>query len=115
MKQQNESNMSNPENRTRAASMAPIDSGKASISGEGSEPAIDDRGTNQSDAAQILLALRDTAFDSSDEKLALALGRSTDEIAAWLKGEGNIDSDALIKARALAEERGVEPFPIADF
>ena len=44
----------------------------------------------------------------SDEKLAIALGRSSEEIAEWLNGEGKIDSDALMKAKALASERGVE-------
>ena len=88
--------------------MAPIDKGKALVSPEVSESAIDDRATNQSEAAQILLAIRDSVFDSNDEKLALALGRPSAEIAEWLNGEGNIDSDALLKAKALATKRDVE-------
>jgi hypothetical protein len=51
MKQQSEGNM---KNRGRAASMAPIDDGRASVSGEDSAPALDDRRTDQSEAAQIL-------------------------------------------------------------
>jgi hypothetical protein len=51
--------------------------------------------------------IRDEAFDSSDEKLALALGRPVDEIHAWKRGEQTIDSDVLMKARALALGRGV--------
>jgi hypothetical protein len=55
-----------------------------------------------------LRKIRDDAFDSSDEKLAIALGRSSEEIKAWIDGDEKIDSDALIKARALASARGVE-------
>jgi hypothetical protein len=108
MKQRSETNVWDLKNQGGGASMAPIDEGRASISSEESEAAIDDRGTDQAEAAQIVLAIRDAAFDSSYEKIALALGRSSDEIAEWLEGKGNIDSDALIKARALATARGVE-------
>jgi hypothetical protein len=72
------------------------------------EPEIDDRGTGQHEAAEILKSIRDAAFDSSDEKLALALGRPTEEIEAWTGGEGTIDGDVVMKARALADKRGVE-------
>jgi len=99
--------MSDDKNRG-GASMAPIDKGRASVSPEVSEPATDDRLTYQIEAAQILLAIRDSAFDSNDQKLALALGRSSEEIAEWLNAEGNIDSEALQKAKALATKRDVE-------
>lgn len=69
------------------------------------ESQIDDRGTSQSEAARVLLRLRDDVFDSSNEKLALSLGRSSEEIVEWLNGEGTIDGDALMKVRALARER----------
>ena len=68
---------------------------------------IDDRGTAQSQAVQILTRIRDEAFDSSDEKLALALGRPVDEIQAWTRGAQIIDSDVLMKARALGLVRGL--------
>jgi hypothetical protein len=70
-----ERDMSNLEDLGPGASMASIDDGRASLSGEDSEAALDDRGTDQSEAAQILKAIRDTAFDSRDERLALALER----------------------------------------
>lgn len=73
-----------------------------------SEPEIDDRGTGQAEAAQILKSVRDAAFDASDEKLALALGRPTEEIEAWTSGSGDIDGDVVMKARTLAISRGVE-------
>lgn len=100
-----ERDVSKLEDQGPGASMAPVHDGRGSISGEESEPAIDYRGTDQFEAAEILKEIRDTVFDSSDEKLAVALGRSSEEIAKWLNGEEKIDSDALIKARALASER----------
>lgn len=66
---------------------------------------LDDHGTDQVEAAQILKEIRDTAFDASNENLALALGRPTDEIAQWLTGDGVIDGDVVLKARALAIQR----------
>jgi hypothetical protein len=72
------------------------------------EPEIDDRGTGQHEASEILKNIRDHAFDSSDEKLALALGRPTEEIEAWTSGDGTIDGDVVMKARMLADKRGVE-------
>jgi hypothetical protein len=80
-----------------------------------SEIQVDDRGTDQETASQILKTVRDDAFEGSDEKLALALGRPIEEITGWLNGSEIIDGDVLIKARALAIQRGVEiedePFP----
>ena len=73
-----------------------------------SDQIVDDQGTNQSDAVALLKNLRDRAFDSSDEKLALALGRPADEIESWLNGAGTIDDDVVMKARGIAQKRGVE-------
>ena len=69
---------------------------------------VDDRGTSQSDAVRMLTLLCDKAFDSSDEKLALALGRSSQEIEAWKEGSVPVDEDAIMKARGIAVERGIE-------
>ncbi len=72
------------------------------------DPEIDDRGTDQHAASEILKSVRDGAFESSDEKLALALGRPVEEIEAWTHGSGTIDGDVVMKARTLAMQRGVE-------
>jgi hypothetical protein len=87
------------------ASMA-RENGKAAAD-EG-EHIIDDRGTDQVAAAQILKKIRDDAFEASDEKLALALGRPTEEIQEWTSGSGLIDGDLILKARTLAMQRGFE-------
>ena len=71
------------------------------------EHIVDDRGTGQGKAAQILRNLRDRAFEASDEKLALALGRPREEVAAWNAGLELIDDDVVMKARGIAQHRGV--------
>lgn len=68
---------------------------------------VDDRGTGQEKAAQILRRLRDRAFEASDEKLAIALGRPMEEIVAWNAGQEVIDDDVVMKARGIAMHRGV--------
>ena len=88
--------------------MAEIEDDAPDVVTNAAEPEIDDRGTDQAEASRILKDVRDTAFESSDEKLALALGRPTEEIEEWTKGGGTIDGDVLLKARALATARGVE-------
>ena len=71
------------------------------------EHIVDDRGTGQEKAARILRNLRDRAFEASDEKLALALGRPTEEVAGWNAGLELIDDDVVMKARGIAMHRGV--------
>jgi len=90
-----------------AASMAKIENGRP-VSGGENEHVIDDHGTDQSQASEILRSIRDQAFDASDERLALALGRSAEEISEWTGGGGLVDGDVLMKARALAMQRGFE-------
>ena len=89
------------------SSMSPIENGTARVWRDETEP-IDDHGTSQEEAAEILQILRDEAFDSSDEKLAIALGRTPQEVKAWFNGNEPVDADVLLKARGIAMERGVE-------
>jgi len=77
-------------------------------SGTTSDQAVDDRGTNQSEGRAILKRLRDNGFDSSDEKLAVALGRPIEEVEAWTGGAEVVDDDVIMKARGIAKERGIE-------
>ena len=71
------------------------------------EHIVDDRGTSQEKAARMLLKLRDRAFDASDEKLAMALGRPVEEIVGWNAGNELIDDDVVMKVRGIAMHRGV--------
>jgi hypothetical protein len=70
--------------------------------------AVDDRGTNQSEGRALLKHLRDNGFESSDEKLAVALGRPVEEVEAWTGGAEVVDDDVIMKARGIARERGIE-------
>jgi hypothetical protein len=72
------------------------------------DQAVDDRGTNQSEGRALLRHLRDNGFDSSDEKLAVALGRPVEEVEAWTGGAEVVDDDVIMKARGIAKERGIE-------
>ncbi len=72
-----------------------------------SEEAVDDRGTNQSEGRALLRHLRDNGFEGSDEKLALALGRPVEEVEAWTGGGEAVDDDVIMKARGIANERGI--------
>jgi hypothetical protein len=90
------------------SSMSPIENGTARVTRDETEP-LDDQGTSQEEAAEFLQILRDEVFESSDEKLALALGRTTEEVKRWFSGDEPIDADVLLKARGVAMERGVEP------
>jgi hypothetical protein len=74
---------------------------------ERAEHIVDDRGTSQKEAARMLLNLRDRAFDASDEKLAVALGRPLEEVAGWSAASPLIDDDVVMKARGIAMHRGV--------
>jgi hypothetical protein len=71
------------------------------------ENVVDDRGTSQEKAARMLRKLRDRAFEASDEKLAVALGRPVEDITAWNVGQELIDDDVVMKARGIAIHRGV--------
>jgi len=90
------------------SSMSPIENGTTRVTRDETEP-LDDQGTSKEEAAEFLQILRDEAFEASDEKLALALGRPTDEVKRWFSGDEPIDADVLLKARGVAMERGVEP------
>ena len=69
---------------------------------------VDDRGTDAAGGLGLLRRLRDNGFGSDDEKFAVALGRPVKEVAAWMEGSEAPDDDIIMKARGIAQERGVE-------
>lgn len=69
---------------------------------------VDDKGTDQEEAQQMLEALRDQGFDSDNEKLAKALGRTIEQVDAMIKGAETIDDDVVMKARGIALHRGIQ-------
>jgi len=69
---------------------------------------VDDKGTDQEAARQILTGLRDRGFDGDNERLAVALGRSVQQIEGLINGSETIDDDVIMKARGIALNRGIE-------
>jgi len=69
---------------------------------------VDDKGTDQDQAREIIQNLCDAAFDGEPDKLAIALGRSTEHVQAVLSGTEPADDDLVMKARGIAINRGVE-------
>ena len=69
---------------------------------------VDDKGTDQEAARQILTALRDRGFEGDNERLAVALGRSLPQIQGLIDGSETIDDDVVMKARGIALNRGIE-------
>ena len=72
------------------------------------DQAVDDKGTNQETAQHMLEALRDQGFDSDNEKLAKALGRTIEQVDGMIKGSEVIDDDVVMKARGIALNRDIK-------
>jgi hypothetical protein len=72
------------------------------------EQEVDDRGTTQAEGRALLKRLRDNGFESSDEKLAVALGRPLEQVEAWTGGAEAVDDDVIMKARGIARDRNIE-------
>lgn len=69
---------------------------------------FDEQGTTAGQAATMLQKLL-YAFENDKEKLAVALGRTQDEIAHALSGNSEaFDDDLVMKMRGLAQQRGIE-------
>ena len=69
---------------------------------------VDDRGTDAAGGLALLRRLRDNGFESDDEKFAVVLGRPVKEVTAWMEGTEPPDDDIIMKARGIAQERGIE-------
>ncbi|MFL6230984.1 MAG: hypothetical protein ACJ741_19585 [Pyrinomonadaceae bacterium] len=69
---------------------------------------LDSQGMTEEQGREILRRLRDQGFEADDEKLAVALGRPVEEVQAWTGGDAPIDDDLIMKAKGIAQERGIE-------
>jgi plasmid maintenance system antidote protein VapI len=69
---------------------------------------VDDKGTDQDEAQNMLKTLRDQGFDGDDEQLAVALGRTKEQVHAMVTGAEPIDDDVVMKARGIALHRGID-------
>jgi hypothetical protein len=57
------------------------------------------------DALELLKRLKSEAFNDSVGETGLVLGRPQSEIDDWLSGAEQIDEDAEMKIRGIAQER----------
>ena len=69
---------------------------------------VDDKGTDQKEAQAMLQTLRDQGFGGDNDKLAIALGRSAEQVEAMINGAETIDDDVVMKVRGIALNRGIE-------
>jgi len=69
---------------------------------------VDDRGTDQSQAQEILRSFCENGFKGDDEKAGLVLGRPPEEIRDMIDGDVDVDDDLVMKVRGIAEERGIQ-------
>ena len=69
---------------------------------------VDDKGTDQEQAQGMLTTLRDQGFDGDNQKLAIALGRSEEQVQKMISGAETIDDDIVMKARGISLNRGIE-------
>lgn len=69
---------------------------------------VDDKGTDQEEARTMLQTLRDQGFEGDNDKLAIALGRSVEQVEAMISGAETIDDDVVMKVKGIAIHRGVE-------
>jgi hypothetical protein len=69
---------------------------------------VDDNGTDQSAAKEMLRAFCDNGFEGDDGRAAMVLGRPASEIRDMVNGDLDIDDDLTMKMRGIADERGIE-------
>lgn len=69
---------------------------------------VDDRGTDQGEAQQMLQAFVENGFEGDEERTGLVLGRPGNEIREMINGDIPIDDDMAMKVRGIADERGIQ-------
>jgi hypothetical protein len=68
---------------------------------------VDDAGTDQGEARELLRAFCDKGFDGDVERAALALGRPASDLNQMMDGDDEIDDDLVMKLRGISNERGI--------
>ena len=73
-----------------------------------SENFVDDNGTTQGAAQELLENFCRDGFENDLNEAALVLGRPREELVDFLSGDEVIDDDLVMKMRGIAQERGIE-------
>jgi hypothetical protein len=68
---------------------------------------VNDAGTDQDDARELLRAFCDKGFDGDVERAAVALGRPASALRELMDGQSEIDEDLVMKLRGMSKERGI--------
>lgn len=66
---------------------------------------VDDQGTDQADARDMLDAFCNKGFGGDQEKAAIVLGRPVSELREMLDRQAAVDDDLEMKMRRIAKER----------
>lgn len=70
---------------------------------------LDDQGTTASDAARMLQNMLKEGFEGDVKLLAIAMGRSQEEIEHALSGNADaFDDDMVMKMKGIAKERDIK-------
>jgi len=71
----------------------------------GNDP-VDDQGSDQAGAREMLDSFCRNGFDGDRQKAAVVLGRPESELSEMLDGQTAVDDDLAMKMRGIANERG---------
>ena len=69
---------------------------------------VDEKGTGQSEAREMISQLSENAAHGSLEELGLIMGRPEEELRRFLDGVEPVDDDFVMKMRGVAKERGID-------
>ena len=69
---------------------------------------VDDNGTTQDEARELLANFCRHGFKDNLDEAALVLGRPREELEDFFNGDEVIDDDLVMKLRGIAQERGIE-------
>jgi hypothetical protein len=67
---------------------------------------VDDQGTDQAEAREMLDSFCKNGFGGDEQKAAVVLGRPVSELREMLDGQSGVDEDLEMKMRGIAKERG---------
>ena len=73
-----------------------------------SENIVDNKGTTQTEARNLLANFCRDGFKDDLDEAGLVLGRPREELEDHIYGDKDIDDDLIMKIRGIAQERGLE-------
>ena len=74
----------------------------------GADNIVDDQGTDQQGAREMLRNFCDRGFDRDIGAAALVLGRPEDELKQIMDAQFFVDDDLAMKIKGIAQERNID-------